>query len=688
LSTPQGSHINELFCLGGVQMVLILVGRPGSGKSMFAQSVLNNDRNGETWEVACQDDLGTRQKCEHLVNETLLEKKNIIIDRTNISIEQRATWIQSGFQQDLCNIVVAVFGEDMDKRELISNVTTRTEHPTLNSQNAKYVIDQMTNNYATPTLSEGIDLIFHVPSKLNEREMFSTELQKWSESRNGSGTKYESGGDTSVSSTSSSSSTSSKSSAANSATKSTTTTSTSSTSSFSSSSSISTKEPKQDMPLPSSYPPTFAFVPMEIKAGTQDHPSATSTEHINTILTTATTFLNEHTTFNVELILNTLNDTEHENMYTLLTKDPTTSSLLSTLATFKTTNSEDRFRILNNINMSEYPLLLNSKASIVSTPAVMKFMPGGTDLNKNVHRMYAVAHGCGKSSTQALSVETLNRHKHFKKNESYVVDVPIQLIATGKLQRSSNRTTVTQIIHTMQTNNPLEAYTNMFGTMQRNYESPDYTPPPSTSGSSSLSFSSSFTSNDPSRTSSSSLIANSKCFTLKAIPRSYTPPEGKPVRSGNWSKVLNDYLSSTLTDRQASQIFMQTSRFVVLYDGYPKSTLHLLFIPRPVYLNKLYPDNCQAYDLRKLKLLHLAAKEIQQHMEQWWCGGGSGSVVPEGTGINVGYHEKPSLERMHIHLISNNFESVNMKTKKHRDSFQTDFFVDIDKFIGMVAERV
>ena len=118
------------------------------------------------------------------------------------------------------------------------------------------------------------------------------------------------------------------------------------------------------------------------------------------------------------------------------------------------------------------------------------------------------------------------------------------------------------------------------------------------------------------------------------------------------------------------------------------STLHLLFIPRPVYLNKLYPDNCQAYDLRKLKLLHLAAKEIQQHMEQWWCGGGSGSVVPEGTGINVGYHEKPSLERMHIHLISNNFESVNMKTKKHRDSFQTDFFVDIDKFIGMVAERV
>ena len=29
-----------------------------------------------------------------------------------------------------------------------------------------------------------------------------------------------------------------------------------------------------------------------------------------------------------------------------------------------------------------------------------------------------------------------------------------------------------------------------------------------------------------------------------------------------------------------------------------------------------------------------------------------------------------------------------MKTKKHRDSFQTDFFVDIDKFIGMVADRV
>ena len=172
-------------------------------------------------------------------------------------------------------------------------------------------------------------------------------------------------------------------------------------------------------------------------------------------------------------------------------------------------------------------------------------------------------------------------------------------------------------------------------------------------------------------------------YALQSIPMAYNPPTGKPERNGNWAKVLEDYLQPNLTERQQAQIFMSTSRFIVLYDGYPKSTIHLLLIPRPSFFNCLWPKEVQRGDLRRVQLLHRAAKEIKQHVEQQFLVNCS---VPNGTTVNVGYHEKPSLQRMHIHLISNNFESEHMKTAKHRKSFMTDFFVDVDKFERLVQD--
>jgi hypothetical protein len=80
------------------------------------------------------------------------------------------------------------------------------------------------------------------------------------------------------------------------------------------------------------------------------------------------------------------------------------------------------------------------------------------------------------------------------------------------------------------------------------------------------------------------LVAKVGSYSLQAIPMTYDPPLGKPERVGNWSTVLNDYLGPRLTARQQKQVFMETSKFIVLYDGYPKSTVHLLLIPRPVFL--------------------------------------------------------------------------------------------------------
>ena len=96
----------------------------------------------------------------------------------------------------------------------------------------------------------------------------------------------------------------------------------------------------------------------------------------------------------------------------------------------------------------------------------------------------------------------------------------------------------------------------------------------------------------------------------------------------------------------------------------------------------MWPKNITLDQLSKVRVLHKAAKELKQHIEKHFL-----TAVPEGISINVGYHHRPSLQRMHLHLISNDFDSEHMKTKKHRDSFQTDFFVKMERFEKLVRDN-
>jgi len=43
--------------------------------------------------------------------------------------------------------------------------------------------------------------------------------------------------------------------------------------------------------------------------------------------------------------------------------------------------------------------------------------------------------------------------------------------------------------------------------------------------------------------------------------------------------------------------------------------------------------------------------------------------------FKVGFHAEPSMQRLHLHVISRDFVSPSLKTKKHWNSFNTDLFV-------------
>lgn len=126
----------------GQQVVLILVGAPGSGKSTFADKLGPpapagsrasakasgggvGNRGHLRWRRVCQDLLGSKDACLRAARTCLEQGHSIIIDRTNYNAEQRATWIN--LAQDFgaqCHIVVFDIPADV----CCSRVQLRTSH--------------------------------------------------------------------------------------------------------------------------------------------------------------------------------------------------------------------------------------------------------------------------------------------------------------------------------------------------------------------------------------------------------------------------------------------------------------------------------------------------------------------------------------------------------------------------------
>jgi predicted small secreted protein len=76
--------------------MIVLSGLTGSGKSTFASLFITEmeKRGIHCWERVSQDLLKTRKKCEVLAEQLLGEGKSILIDRTNLSEDQRLPWIE------------------------------------------------------------------------------------------------------------------------------------------------------------------------------------------------------------------------------------------------------------------------------------------------------------------------------------------------------------------------------------------------------------------------------------------------------------------------------------------------------------------------------------------------------------------------------------------------------------------
>ncbi|XP_057815325.2 transcription factor bHLH140 [Cryptomeria japonica] len=146
------------------------------------------------------------------------------------------------------------------------------------------------------------------------------------------------------------------------------------------------------------------------------------------------------------------------------------------------------------------------------------------------------------------------------------------------------------------------------------------------------------------------------------IPEQNIGNNGKGKKSWeSWAKALHE---TALHPEQNNRVLEVTDSMVVFPDLYPKAKKHLLVVARLHGLDSLA-------DVQKEHLPLL--REIHSMGEKWVA-----SFLQEDpiSIFRLGYHSVPSMQQLHLHVISQDFDSVYLKNKKHWNSFTTKFFRD------------
>ncbi|KAG7458900.1 hypothetical protein MATL_G00225630 [Megalops atlanticus] len=140
------------------------------------------------------------------------------------------------------------------------------------------------------------------------------------------------------------------------------------------------------------------------------------------------------------------------------------------------------------------------------------------------------------------------------------------------------------------------------------------------------------------------------------------PPKQKPHAPektesvGHWSQGLK----ASMQDPEM-QVY-KDEKVVVIKDKYPKARYHWLVLPWE--------------SIASLKALRREHSSLLRHMHR--VGERMVEQCPDTRPprFRLGYHAIPSMSHVHLHVISQDFDSPCLKNKKHWNSFTTDYFIE------------
>ncbi|KAG5060395.1 hypothetical protein JHK87_001424 [Glycine soja] len=131
---------------------------------------------------------------------------------------------------------------------------------------------------------------------------------------------------------------------------------------------------------------------------------------------------------------------------------------------------------------------------------------------------------------------------------------------------------------------------------------------------------------------------------------------------GSWAQALHQIAMHP--EKLKDDLLEISDDVVVLNDMYPKARKHVLVLARTGGLDCL--ADVQKEHLQLLNKMHdVGLKWAEKFLNE------NASLV-----FRLGYHSAPSMRQLHLHVISQDFESIHLKNKKHWNSFNTAFFRD------------
>ena len=146
-----------------------------------------------------------------------------------------------------------------------------------------------------------------------------------------------------------------------------------------------------------------------------------------------------------------------------------------------------------------------------------------------------------------------------------------------------------------------------------------------------------------------------------------TPPPSKrkPAGPGPWSMKLLESM------KNPDMIVQSDELTVTIKDAFPKAKHHYLVLPRADI------SNFKSLDISHLNLLRHMLKCGQELVDRL-------KLKQPLLRFRCGYHAVPSMIRLHMHVISQDFDSPCLKTKKHWNSFTSEFFIDAEEILRML----
>ncbi|KAG8518431.1 Aprataxin, partial [Galemys pyrenaicus] len=155
-------------------------------------------------------------------------------------------------------------------------------------------------------------------------------------------------------------------------------------------------------------------------------------------------------------------------------------------------------------------------------------------------------------------------------------------------------------------------------------------------------------------------------------PCSVPPKKGRDDIStkkeslGHWSQGLK------ISMQDPKMQVYKDEQVVVIKDKYPKARHHWLVLPWA--------------SISSLKAVTREHLELLKHMHNVGEKVIADSPASSKLRFRLGYHAIPSMSHVHLHVISQDFDSPCLKNKKHWNSFNTDYFLESQAVIEMVQE--